>query len=1116
MIPEREKISNFQDEADHFHKIIERKSQEAGFSFERLPEKHKEQIIQDAIEEHKQTVPKNLSQEYVEQKEEAQHVVLNLDPDDDDKRMETLLALMHKVGIYNTLDAVQKTEDYHINDDFHRFLVQYIKAGNLIDLKEKSPLYPGLHMTLFEVSLPELTPEKKNGEQEKTLEMLLSSMEQFYAGMVSVAEESKNKYFSIELAMPPGKTKVAIYLVIPDEQKNIFRNHLLAVFPDAVIVEIYNDYNVFKHNNEASMTVAEFSTFMQFPLKIYKQMQYDPLNIVLKSFSSLSFDEGGAVQLILSPESNDANIGMSEAVDKIVSEGRAVEDTIGDKPTYLARFFDWLLDSFIAGFDALTEAIFGIKKGEGEKKVLDQEKRNEAVQMIKEKNTSRLFKTNFRIVSSAETKNRAEAIIQEIASGFMQFENPTGNKIVFKKVEEKTLKEEIRKYIYRVFDKEKTLFLNFSELTSIFHFPVEKLKAGSDILDSSSSAFGVSSSIVEQSAKIQSSLKTDVSKLKQKTTFKLRDKQKEVPKKNLIVEENKNSISKDLLENTQNTVLNQNVVNVGNDSDMVQNTPNPDFHKYGQYFEHSEIIVPGTSGVKKEKVKKNTQVQNNFIDQAPKNKIEREEYSDFDLSRNNFNTKPLVESENKETEEKNTGKKNNNGSPVLLGVNFYQGTETPVYLQPQDRLRHMYVIGQTGTGKTTILKNMVVQDIKNGEGVCFIDPHGSDIEDILSLIPEDRYEDVIYFDPASLEKPLGLNMLEHDSRFPEQKTFVINELFSIFQKLYNKIPESMGPMFEQYFRNATALVMEDPESGNTMVEISRVLSDKEFRDYKLSKCNNMLVKQFWEKIASQAGGEASLENMVPYITNKFDVFLSNDFLRPIIAQEKSSFDFRKIMDTKKILLVNLSKGRLGEINSNLIGMIIVGKIQMAAMSRVTALDEKLPPFYLYIDEFQNVTTDSISSILSEARKYNLSLTIAHQYIKQIDEKIKDAVFGNVGSMAIFRVGFEDVEVLEKQLAPVFSAKDILNLKNYNAYLKIMVNGEPQKPFNIKTIPPEDGNTEVREYLKHHSKEKYGRPRDEIEKEVQEKFRSINKIPETSTDDSDMDFAKMLEQMNFDD
>ena len=258
-----------------------------------------------------------------------------------------------------------------------------------------------------------------------------------------------------------------------------------------------------------------------------------------------------------------------------------------------------------------------------------------------------------------------------------------------------------------------------------------------------------------------------------------------------------------------------------------------------------------------------------------------------------------------------------------------------------------------------------------------------------------------------------------------------------------------------------------------------------------------------------------MENIVPYITNKFDTFLSNDFLRPIIGQEKSSFNFRDVMDNKKILLVNLSKGKLGELNADMIGMILVSKILMAALSRVDSLDKNLPNFYLYIDEFQNITTDSISTILSEARKYKLSLNIAHQYIKQIDEKIRDSIFGNVGSLAIFRVGPEDAEIVEKQLSPIFNAKDIINLDNHNAYLKILVNGQPQKPFNVKTLPPEESNKKVRDYLKELSYQTYGRPRAEIEGEIQEKFARLVDLgndPKSGKDD-DFDFEEMMKQFN---
>ena len=428
--------------------------------------------------------------------------------------------------------------------------------------------------------------------------------------------------------------------------------------------------------------------------------------------------------------------------------------------------------------------------------------------------------------------------------------------------------------------------------------------------------------------------------------------------------------------------------------------------------------------------------------------------------------------------------KNNNG--VYLGTNTFRGQTNDVFMSKEDRVRHCYVIGQTGTGKTTILKNMVIQDIQNGNGVCFIDPHGNDIEDILANIPPERIDDVIYFDPAYTARPMGLNMLEYDINYPEQKIFVINELLGIFNKLFD-MKTAGGPAFEQYFRNSAGLIMEDPESGSTLLEISRVLSDKAFRQMKLEKCKNPIIKQFWEN-AEKTTGEASLANFVPYITNKFDPFVSNDIMRPVIAQQHSVLNFREIMDNKKIFLVNLSKGRLGDINSNLIGLLLVGKITMAALSRVDMVGKgPINDFYLYIDEFQNVTTDSIATILSEARKYRLSLTVAHQYIEQLEENIKNAVFGNVGNMIIYRVSPENANVFEKQLAPTFKPEDILKLQNFNAYAKILVNGVPEKPFNLKIPPPPKGNNELADKVKELSYLKFGRPREEVEAEIMSRY-----------------------------
>lgn len=420
---------------------------------------------------------------------------------------------------------------------------------------------------------------------------------------------------------------------------------------------------------------------------------------------------------------------------------------------------------------------------------------------------------------------------------------------------------------------------------------------------------------------------------------------------------------------------------------------------------------------------------------------------------------------------------------VILGINKNRGTETVIHFDREDRMRHMYVIGQTGTGKTNILKNMIVQDIKNGDGCCFIDPHGTDIIDILATIPSERAKDVIYFDPAYMPRPMGLNMLEYDREHPETKTFVVNELLGIFDKLFD-MKATGGPGFEQYFRNATLLVMEHPESGNTLLDISRVFSDKDYRDYKLSKCKNPLIVQFWQN-AEKTTGDQGLQNWTQYVNSKFDVFMSNDIMRPIIAQEKSAFNFRDIMDTKKIFLVNLSKGRLGDKNASLLGLIIVGKFSQAALARVDT--NVRPDFFLYIDEFQNVTTPAIASILSEARKYRLSLTVAHQYIGQLSEDIKGAVFGNVGSMAVFRVSPEDAKYLESKFEPTFTASDIMKIANYHAYVNLLAKGNPMKPFDIGTFPPTQGDKSKIDALKELSYLTYGRPLDEVTAEIMRKY-----------------------------
>jgi len=425
---------------------------------------------------------------------------------------------------------------------------------------------------------------------------------------------------------------------------------------------------------------------------------------------------------------------------------------------------------------------------------------------------------------------------------------------------------------------------------------------------------------------------------------------------------------------------------------------------------------------------------------------------------------------------------------IILGKNIFRGEERIVPILKDDRRRHFYIVGQTGTGKSVLLQEMIRQDIEKGEGVALIDPHGDMAEKILGLIPPGRAEDVIYFNPADFERPLGLNMLEYDPKYPEAKTFVVNELIEIFEKLYNLKAQGFGgPIFEQYMRNSLLLVMEDPESGNTLIEVPRVLSDTSFRKYKLSKCQNIVVKNFWELEAEKAGGEAALANMVPYITSKMNVFIANDLMRPIISQPKSAFNFREIMDEGKILIINLCKGKLGDINSYLLGMIIVGKILISALSRADLPEEKRRDFYLYIDEFHNVTTRTITTVLAEARKYRLAMIFGHQYVGQLDEDTQKAIFGNVGSILAFRVGPDDAKYLVTQFEPIFDENDLVNFDNYNAGLRLLIKGETSKPFNIVTFSPSKGNPEVARLIKEYSRVKYGRDRGLVESELYQKL-----------------------------
>ncbi len=875
-----------------------------------------ENAIKDIVGEYKKKpLEEVIHKDSIIEKKEAENIVLALKPETHDNKMEELLGIVITKGIRNALSVVETINNPHIDDDFHRVLIQYLKTGRIFDLKEGTPLYKSLHMTLFEITLP---PPREEAEKQKNFKEFIGAMEQFYAGMQSISEGKNNEkenYYTLEIALNNSTDEVVVYAAVPNKHISLFEKQILAFYHDVKIREVTDDYNIFNENGVSIGAHASFSERSVLPIKTYDQIDHDPMNTLLNVFSKLETKgEGAAIQFVIAP-----------AGEKFIDEFHLILDDVknGMSVKHAADNFYKFNKEFLK---VSKDFLFGKKKKEenGEKYTAGRKAVDEgAVEKINNKMKSTIMKANIRVLASAATKERALMILAEIESSFNQFTEPASNSFMFEKVSDSGLKELFHNFSFRIFSEDKILPMNLKELSSVFHFPV---------------GIGSQPQLKEAKAGI---------------------------------------------------------------------APAP--------------LEMGQEG-------------------------------------------------------------------IILGINSYRGKDTVIHMSREDRMRHFYAVGQTGTGKTNIMLNMITQDIKNGDGCCYIDPHGTDIQTILSRIPKERKDDVIYFDPAYTLRPMGLNMLEYDPKYPEQKTFVVNEMMEIFNKLFD-MKIGGGAMFEQYFRNSAFLVMEDPESGSTLLEITRVLADKEFRDMKLAKCKNPIIKQFWVS-AEQTTGDQSLANFVPYISSKFDNFISNDIMRPVVLQQNSVFNFRKIMDEKKILLVNLSKGRLGNINANLIGLVLVGKIQMAALSRVDMFGKPINDFYLYIDEFQNVTTDSIASILSEARKYRLSLNIAHQYITQLEENIKNAVFGNIGSMAVFRVGTEDANFLEPKFKPIFSAQDITKLDNYNAYMSMLVNGQPTKPFSIKTLPPEEGNREIVDNLKQLSYTKYGRDREEVEKEIMARYASL--------------------------
>jgi len=426
---------------------------------------------------------------------------------------------------------------------------------------------------------------------------------------------------------------------------------------------------------------------------------------------------------------------------------------------------------------------------------------------------------------------------------------------------------------------------------------------------------------------------------------------------------------------------------------------------------------------------------------------------------------------------------------LYIGRSTFRGLSRPVYMLQEDRARHMYIIGKTGTGKSQFLKQMIVQDIENGEGICVIDPHGDLIEEILLRVPPSRAEDVIVFDPSDTQRPMGINIMEAYTE--EQKHYMVSSIIGLFYKLYDPNKTGIvGPRLEHGIRNAMLTVMCEP--GNTFIEVQRALTDNNFVQELLPKVTDPIIKRYWTDQIAQTSDFHKSE-VLDYIVSKFGRFVTNKLMRNIIGQSKSSFDFRKIMDEKKILLVNLSKGKVGEENSQFLGLILVPKLLTAAMSRQDIPYEQRQDFYLYVDEFQNFATPDFAAILSEARKYKLNLIVANQFTGQMEDEVKNAIFGNVGTIASFRVGVQDANFLQHEFQPTFTEADLINVDRFNAYIRTVVHGEPVSSFSIdvtKDMAKEKAldNPRVAELIKELSRLKYAKDVHQVEAEISARAR----------------------------
>lgn len=786
---------------------------------------------------------------------------------------------------------------------------------------DKKSVFGGLEQSLFLVMMPK-NQSKKEGETQKEEKTLISQMEQVFANFLYLKKPGPlqpEPSISFEIASQIGSSDISFYVAVPKYLDSVFEKYVQGVYPNAVVDKVPQDYTIFEPQGATAGAYLKLSQSPLFPISTYQTLEKDPLSLITNDMSKISANEGAAVQVVIKPLSAMNLRNQGEAALKRMREGKSAKDAV-------------LHGSGVKTIEVLDEVFVRGPKTEKSKEQLgahahkEQGMDQKAYDSIQNKIQKQPFETNIRIVASAQSRGRAEEILNHLLAAFSQFSMSAINSLEPKEVFGKELEKLIYDYSFRNFSPQQSNILNLEELASVYHFPTHYIETP----------------YIKAAKSVSAPPPTDL------------------PDKGLLA--------------------------VGNVS--------------------------------------------------------------------------------------------------------YRNEEKKVYFADvKDRRRHFYYIGQTGTGKSWFMKGMIAQDIANGEGVAVIDPHGELVDDILALIPKERVDDVVLFEPFDLERPCGLNMLEYDS--PEQKDFAVQEMIAIFMKLFP--PEIIGPMFEHYMRNAMLALMADKDNPGTLVEIPKMFTDPAFLQQRLAKVTDPVVRSFWVKEWGATTG-STRSDMLGYVVSKLGRFIENEMMRNIIGQSHSGFNLADIMDGKKIFLANLSKGLTGEVNSSLLGLILVSKMQMAAMRRARIAEEDRKDFFLYIDEFQNFTTDSIASILSEARKYKLSLIMAHQYMPQLTDQIREAVLGNVGTMGAFRIGAEDAEKLEKQFEPGFSRFDLVNLDNFSLIIKMMINNKISTPFKMTTLLPPKLRREIVEPIKKISKLKYTKPKAIVEEEIAQ--RSFVETPPT--------------------